>query len=178
MELRQLRTFVRVVELGSMGRAALELELATSTLSQQISQLEGELSTRLLQRSSSGVVPTAAGLDFFRQAQLSLRQVEAASSVSRRDRLSGHVSIGLAATTASVLALPFLESMRERYPGVRVRIVESLSGTLEGMLSARKLDLAILFDEQAARRFSTRTLLREQLFVIGRADLPGISHSL
>ena len=62
MELRQLRYFVRVVELGSMGRAALDLGVVTSALSQQISRLESELSTRLLQRTSTGVVPTDAGL--------------------------------------------------------------------------------------------------------------------
>jgi LysR family tcuABC transcriptional regulator len=48
MELRQLRYFVRVVELGSISRAALDLNLVQSALSQQISRLEGELSTRLL----------------------------------------------------------------------------------------------------------------------------------
>ena len=51
MELRQLRYFVRVVELGSISRAALDLALVQSALSQQITRLEGELCTRLLQRS-------------------------------------------------------------------------------------------------------------------------------
>ena len=55
MELRQLRYFVRVVELGSISRAALDLQLVQSALSQQISRLEGELATRLLQRTSKGV---------------------------------------------------------------------------------------------------------------------------
>jgi len=62
MELRQLRYFVKVCELRSMGRAAVELGVVTSALSQQISRLEGELSTRLLKRSASGVVPTDAGV--------------------------------------------------------------------------------------------------------------------
>ena len=52
MELRQLRYFVRIVELGSMGRAAIDLNMVQSALSQQISRLEGELSTRLLQRTA------------------------------------------------------------------------------------------------------------------------------
>lgn len=65
MELRQFRYFVRVVELGSMGRAALDLGVVTSALSQQISRLEGELATRLLKRTSGGVVPTDAGLAVF-----------------------------------------------------------------------------------------------------------------
>src|ERR1700722_4315510 len=86
MELRQLRYFVRVVEYGSMGRAAAELGVVTSALSQQISRLESELSTRLLRRTSSGVVPTDAGLAFWRQAQLALRRAGGAGSASFRAR--------------------------------------------------------------------------------------------
>ncbi|WP_312131709.1 LysR family transcriptional regulator, partial [Diaphorobacter nitroreducens] len=66
MELRQLRYFVRVVELGSMSRAALDLNLVQSALSQQITRLEGELATRLLHRTPRGVAPTEAGAAFFR----------------------------------------------------------------------------------------------------------------
>jgi LysR family tcuABC transcriptional regulator len=60
MELRQLAYFVRIVELGSISRAARDLQLGQSALSQQISRLEGELSTRLLRRAHNGVVPTEA----------------------------------------------------------------------------------------------------------------------
>ena len=60
MELRQLRYFVRTVELGSIGRAAIDLDLVQSALSQQISRLESELATRLLQRTAKGAVPTEA----------------------------------------------------------------------------------------------------------------------
>jgi LysR family tcuABC transcriptional regulator len=55
VELRQLRYFVRIVEAGSMSRAALELDMVQSALSQQIGRLEGELATRLLQRTPQGV---------------------------------------------------------------------------------------------------------------------------
>ena len=78
MELRQLRYFVRVVELGSMTQAANDLSLVQSALSQQITRLESELSTRLLQRTPQGVVPTEAGLAFFREAQLTLRHADQA----------------------------------------------------------------------------------------------------
>lgn len=174
MELRQLRYFVRVVELGSMGRAAQELKVVTSALSQQISRLEGELSTRLLQRSSGGVVPTDAGLAFYKQAQLALRHADDAMLAAQQARLSGHVSVGLPSSTASVLGLPFLQAMRERYPDVRLHMVESLSGHLATMLNARQLDLAVLFETETARRLSVVPLLDERLFLIGRRDLPGM----
>ena len=89
-------------------------------------------------------------------------------------RLSGHVSVGLAPTTATVLGLPLMLAMRERYPDVRLRLVESLSGDLANMLNARQLDLAVLFRSEAARRWSITPLLEERLFVIGARSLAGM----
>jgi len=166
MELRQLRYFVRIVELGSMSRAALDLDLVQSALSQQVSRLEGELCTRLLQRSSKGVLPTEAGLAFFREAQLTLRHAEQAVRAAQQSRLSGSVSVGLASTTAVVLGVPLMRAMRERYPDVRLHLVESMSGHLSGMLNARQLDLAVLFDTGVARRWSVMPLLEEKLYLM------------
>ncbi|WP_459617068.1 LysR family transcriptional regulator [Bordetella sp. 2513F-2] len=174
MELRQLRYFAKVAECGSISRAAAELGMVTSALSQQISRLESELATRLLTRTATGAAPTDAGLAFLRQAQLALRHADDAVRAAKSSRLSGHVSVGLPPTTASVLALPFMQAMRERYPDVRVRLVESLSGHLGTMLNARQLDLAIVFQTEAARRWSILPLLEERLFLIARADLPGL----
>ena len=174
MDLRQLRYFVRVVELGGVARAARDLDLVQSALSQQIGRLESELSTRLLHRTPQGVSPTEAGLAFFREAQLTLRHAEQARRAAQHARLSGTVSIGMAPTTAAILGMPLLQAMRERYPAVRVHLVESLSGYLSQMLSARQLDLAILFDSplraspvpQQGRRWSALPVLQEHLFLI------------
>lgn len=174
MELRQLRYFVRVVELGSMGRAALDLGVVTSALSQQISRLESELSTRLLQRTSTGVVPTDAGLAFWRQAQLALRHADDAVRAAQLARLSGHVSVGLPPSTSAVLGLPFMAAMRERYPEVRLHLVESLSGNLTSMLRARQLDLAVLFQADRGQRWSVLPVLDERLFLIARPGLAGL----
>jgi len=172
MELRQLRYFIRVVELGSMGRAAQDLGVVTSALSQQLSRLEGELSTRLLQRSAIGVRPTDAGMAFYKQAQLALRHADDAVVAAQQARLSGHVSVGLAPSTSAVLALPFITAMRERYPDVRLRMVETLSGGLEAMLNARQLDLAVLFETGSAQRWSVLPLADERLFLIGLRGMP------
>jgi LysR family tcuABC transcriptional regulator len=174
MELRQLRYFVRVVEAGSIGRAATSIGMVTSALSQQISRLEGELSTRLLQRSASGVVPTDAGLAFFRQAQLALRHADDAVQAAQQARLAGHVSVGLSSTTAAILGAPFLQAMNERYPDIRLHLVEALSGHLADMLNGRLLDLAIVFQAESARRWSIMPLLDEPLFLCARRDMPGV----
>ena len=172
MELRQLRYFVRIVELGSMSRAALDLDMVQSALSQQISRLESELSTRLLQRTPRGVIPTEAGQAFFHQAQLTLRHAQQAIHAAQQARLSGAVSMGLSPTIANVLGLPLMRAMRERYPEVRLHMVSALSGHLTSLLNARQLDLAILFDTHNARRWSVMPLLEEQLFLIQSRQQP------
>ena len=179
MELRQLRYFVRIVEIGSMSRAARELDVVQSALSQQITRLESELAVRLLQRTPRGVVPTEAGVAFFREAQLTLRHADQAVRSAQQSRLSGSVSLGLAPTTATVLALPLMLAMRTRYPDVRLHLVEGMSGHLADMLNARALDMAVLFDSRlhgvqarpgAARpgghRWQVRPLVEEQLFLM------------
>ncbi len=173
MELRQLRYFVKIVELKSLGRAALELDVGVSALSQQIGKLESELNTRLLIRSSVGVTPTNSGIAFLHHAQLTLRQAGYAMQAAQRGRMSGYVSVGLPPTTATVLALPLIKAMRERYPDIQLHLVEMLSGHLATQLAARQLDVAILFQVDATRRWTITPLLDEKLFVICAPDLAG-----
>ncbi|EPS4688824.1 tricarballylate utilization LysR family transcriptional regulator TcuR [Salmonella enterica subsp. enterica] len=167
MELRQLRYFVRIIETGSMGSAAQDLDIGVSALSQQMSRLENELAIRLLQRTSRGVTPTNAGLAFYSQAQLALRHADDAILASREARLSGHVSVGMAPSTASILGIPFIHAMQENYADVRLHVVESLSGNLERMINTRQIDLAVVFQKDKILRWSARPILEEQLFLIG-----------
>jgi LysR family transcriptional regulator, regulatory protein for tcuABC len=162
-----------------MSRAALDLSLVQSGLSQQITRLEGELSTRLFHRSPQGVTPTEAGVAFYREAQLTLRHADQAVRSAQQARLSGSVTVGLAPTTAAVLGLPLIQAMRTRYPDVRLHMVESMSGHLGDMLNARQLDLAVLFDSRRylqdaidKRRWQVQPLLEEDLYFIRSKRTP------
>jgi LysR family tcuABC transcriptional regulator len=176
MELRQIRYFVRVLEVGSMSRAAADLGVVQSALSQQISRLEGELSVRLLTRTRRGITATQAGLAFLREAQLILRHADQARRAAQQSRLIGTASVGLAPTTASILAMPFMRAMRDRYPDVRLHMVECLSGQLAGLLEARQLDFAVLFNIEANTHWNVAPLIEEKLFLIQSAR-PAVAHS-
>ncbi len=167
-----------------MSRAALDLGLVQSALSQQISRLEGELATRLLQRNPQGVVPTEAGLAFLHEARVILRHAELARRAAQEARLSGSVSIGLAPTTSGMLGVALMHAMQQRYPAVRLHMVESMSGHLGTMLRGRELDLAVLFDTRighsplsgSGRRWEVFSLLEESLFLfrpVTARPLPG-----
>jgi LysR family transcriptional regulator, regulatory protein for tcuABC len=73
-----------------------------------------------------------------------------------------------------MLGLAFLRSMRERYPEVRLHMVESLSGHLATTLNARQIDLAILFRSGTAMRFSVMPLLDERRYAIAAQDFSGM----
>ncbi|MNI55230.1 HTH-type transcriptional regulator CynR [compost metagenome] len=86
--------------------------------------------------------------------------------------MSGYVTVGMAPTTATVLALPLINAMRERYPDIQLHLVEMLSGHLATQLNARQIDLAILFQLEGGKRWSVTPLLDEKLFVISSPHLP------
>ena len=69
MELRELKSFVAVVEEGGMSAAARRLHVSQSALSQTINGLEREIGVKLLMRSSAGVRPTAAGMTLLGEAR-------------------------------------------------------------------------------------------------------------
>jgi LysR family nitrogen assimilation transcriptional regulator len=76
MELRSLRYFIKIVEFGSLSRAADALFIAQPSLSHQVALLEEEFGVRLLDRGSKGVKPTAAGIALYRCAVSIARQLE------------------------------------------------------------------------------------------------------
>jgi len=171
MELKQLRYFISIVESGSLGKAAQKLDVGTSALSQQIAKLEDELSTRLLQRTSTGVTPTPSGLAFFKQAQLVVRHAQYAVEAAHSSRLTGHVSVGFSPSIASVLGVPLMKLMSERYPDIKIHLVESLSGNLANLVSSRQLDIAIVFTKDVDSQWSVQPLLKEQMFLMANAGL-------
>lgn len=173
MDLRQLRCFVRVVELGSLGRAAADVSLSPRSLTAEIRALEEDLAAPLLQAlDGESITPTEAGIAFFREAQLTLRHAERALQAARESTVSGTVHAGLPPAAAAVLGLPWLRAMRERYPEVRLHLVESLSGHLASLLTSRRLDLALLYAAPRGRRWSVMPLVKERMFFIQSARHP------
>lgn len=169
METRRLQTFVRIVDIGSLTRAAEALHVAQPALSQQINALEAELGQKLLIRSKQGVVPTAAGEALYRHAQVILRQVADALAdvgVSGRE-LTGQVSVGLAPySVASLTVLPLLSAVRGQYPGVRLRISDNFGAVLSEAMTSGRLDMAILYDTDPIPGVTLERLLTDDLAVL------------
>jgi LysR family nitrogen assimilation transcriptional regulator len=178
MEIRQLKYFVRIVELGSVSRAAADLFIAQPALSHQISNLEEELKVKLLSRSVRGVSATEAGEVFYRHARAMLRQMDRMRTDVQHagDYPQGLVSVGLPSSAATLLAPQLIARAAARYPDIQLQITESLSGHLEELVVNGRIEMSLLFepiapDTTASRRkasshLDVRPLLVEQLYLL------------
>ncbi|RNG33542.1 nitrogen assimilation transcriptional regulator NAC [Streptomyces botrytidirepellens] len=179
MDTRRLYSFVKIVDAGSITRAADILHIAQPALSQQLSYLESHFKQQLLIRSKRGVAPTEAGRALYRHAQLILRQVElaqAAVDVSGRAP-AGSVSVGLAPySMGAALALPLLTSVRERYPDIVLHINENFGGVISEAIMTGRMDMAFIYGAGPLRGVQFEPLRTEDLFLIaapGRTTEPG-----
>ena len=113
MDLKQLEYFIRVAELGSFTRAAIELDVAQPALSRQVRLLELELRQTLLVRNGRGAVPTEAGKLLLEHGRGILYQVQRAREDLGRLRggLAGRVAVGLPSSVARVLTVPLTRSL-------------------------------------------------------------------
>ena len=76
-DISELRAFCAAVDLGTLGRAAVSLQISQPGLSKRLRTLEAAAGTRLLERSQSGVTPTAAGRRLYPEARRLLEQADA-----------------------------------------------------------------------------------------------------
>jgi LysR family nitrogen assimilation transcriptional regulator len=169
MDLKQLKTFLLVAELGSLSKAADRLHIAQPALGRHIKLVEDELGERLFVRHGRGMLLTEAGQLMVKRAAAILRLVEdtRAEISTQRDAVKGTVSLGVPPTAGEVIASRLVERFLRDYPNVVVRIVPAFSGYLLDMLQRGEVDLAIMYETDVARQLQLEPLIKETLFLIG-----------
>ncbi|WP_422933242.1 LysR substrate-binding domain-containing protein [Sinomonas sp. P47F7] len=173
MDTRKLEYFVRIVDAGSITKAAAALHVAQPALSQQVSALEKELKQRLLIRSKQGVEPTAAGNALYRHAQTILRLVEEARQdvATSGGAPSGRVSIAIAPySMASSLAPQIVREVRRRYPDIMLHLTEIVGGVLSEAIKNGKLDMALIYEPGEIRGVRFTTMIVEDLYVVASPE--------
>lgn len=173
IDLRQLRYFVAIVENGSFSRAAEILHVAQPALSLHVRNMEAELDVPLLLRTSRGVEPTEAGIILLRHARIILDQLTIAEEEIRNQQSdpAGEVRLGLPGTIAQIVAVPLITAVHQRYPKIKLRIAEAMSGFILEWMREGRVDLAILYGEIKDHGIVTEQLLEEDLYFFGAASL-------
>ena len=128
-----IRTFVRVYELGSMSAAGRDLRISPAVTSSRISQLEEHLSVRLFQRTTRSLTPTEQGRAFYSGACAVLESVENAEArvVNITENPKGSLYVAAPLGVGRRLVAPQVPEFLKLYPEVSVRL----------RLTDRKVDL-------------------------------------
>lgn len=169
MDLRQLRYFSTIVECGSLSKAAAALNVAQPALSLHVRNMEAELGMPLLFRGPRGVVATEAGAILLRNARLIIDQFAlAVDEIKGHDAVpAGEVRLGLPGTISQILAVPLILEARRRYPQIRLRIAEAMSGFVLEWLRDMRVDLGVLYIPVDDRSLVAHPVLTESLWLLG-----------
>ena len=173
LDLRRLRYFVTVAELGSLTRAAESMHVAQPALSQHMRSLEEELGVKLLARGSRGVTLTEAGRRLLDEAHALLSGVKTLVERVRGDsgEPGGEVVIGVGQTVGSILMVPLLEVAAKRLPHVRIQIREMLSGLIPDLVRSGAVDFAISYNTPSGNGIEAISVLTEEMCLVGQRRL-------
>ena len=142
MELRHLRYFVAIADLGSFSEAGRRLHVSQSTISEQMADLEMEIGGPLLDRGARRVRLTAQGTVFLAEARKTLAAAEHAMQLTRQSA-AGHVgtlSIGFFLWGVGGFFPRLIREYRRLHPGVRLSLVELDAVAQMEALTAEKID--------------------------------------
>lgn len=145
LDVNRLRVLMEVAHAGSIAEAARVLSFTPSALSQQISKLEAELGTRLLERRPGGVTPTPVGGVLVEHAERvvgELRQARAALDAAL-DTQPQRLALGSFATAAQLLLPGALAALQARHPRAELSLVAIEPPEGYGLVTSGDLDVLI-----------------------------------
>lgn len=174
MDMKEFTYLIALAEEGSISKAAERLYMAQSSLSQFLQQFESELGTKLFVRTSRGIHPTYSGACFIEQTRQILLQYQRAKNElwDNEHMEAGRVIFGISSFRGLRMLPKILKRFYEKYPKVKVDIVEEHSMQLEELLIAGKLDLAIVVMPTVKLKNDVEFLKDDEVLIVANENHP------
>lgn len=176
MKLTTLRALIIAVEVGSLRGAARRLGVTQPALTKMIRELELELGTTLLARSTTGVVPTAQGKVLVEKAAAAERELAQAVDQIRQlgGQMQGELTIGAVPLAMMLLIPETLRTFAREFPDIRLRFSEELYIAQLTRLRKGEVDIALgpLPEGLAQGEFRIEPLIPITMVVVVRRGNP------
>ncbi|CAN5524921.1 LysR substrate-binding domain-containing protein [soil metagenome] len=172
MKLTSLRALVAAVEEGSLRAAARRVGVSQPALTKMIRELERELATALMVRSTTGVVATAQGMVLYRRALVADRELSQAVEQIQQlgGQMSGTLTIGAVPLAVMVLMPETLRTFGAEFPDIQLRIIEELY--IEALTPLRKGEVDITLgpmpEQLPPGEFTVETLMPIDMVIVVR----------
>ena len=149
MEIRNLKTFLRVTEMKNFSRAAEDLGYSQSAVTIQIQQLERELGTKLFDRIGKNVNITQYGQEFIPYAQQVIYAALKAANFSKESHeLRGCLRIGTMESIMNAIFPEVIPMYHKKFPQVTVTLSIEPADMLSEMIKKNEIDVAYVLDFQ------------------------------
>lgn len=167
--IKLIKMFVQVADMGSFSAVARETGETPSSVSRQISRLEKELGTRLVQRTTRQQTLTEAGTLYLDHARQIIEGFDAAQrAVAELSQTpAGTLRVTAESDLATVLLSPLLPEFLTRYPDLRVQLVTSAA--LEDLIG-RSIDVAIRVGQLEDSSLMARRLMVSRSLLVASPD--------
>jgi LysR family hydrogen peroxide-inducible transcriptional activator len=164
-DLRQLECFCAVARLGSFTKAAEEVGVAQSSLSEQIGKLEQGLGSVLFERLARRIEMTPAGEALLPRAQAILQDAAALPDYLEavRTESGGTLRVGVIPSIMPYFLAPRLREFVETFPGIDLHLREAPTAELIGNIEDGMIDVAILSLPVEGNNLVMRELFREPI---------------
>ena len=147
MDIKNLKTFIHVAELGSFTKAAQKLNFSQSTISFQIKQLESELDSQLFERINHTVVLTEKGRKVLKYAhQMDQMTQELKNTIQEKQTIAGDVQLAMADSLCDSLLKENFSVFREQYPGITLKIITAGTEEMFRLINYNQVDAILTLD--------------------------------
>jgi DNA-binding transcriptional LysR family regulator len=172
--IKQLRAFLEIAKINSFTRASDRLNTTQSSLSVLIRELETELGTRLLDRTTRKVEITEAGREFIPFAERVLLELENGFVATRElaARKRGRLSLAASPLAAAALLPRIIASFRALYPGISVGIEEVSPESLSARVAGGLFDCGVGVFDTLDDGLAAISVFSERLMLVCPADHP------
>lgn len=170
-----LRSFVTVLDHGSMAEAARRLHLTPAAVAQQIRALERELGATLVKRVGRTVSPTEAGGRIAQRARDLLAQAVELRAAAHDDLLAGDLRLGAGPNALLGMVPDVLAALVQRYPGINVFVQPGYSIDMYPSVQQGELDAAIVMQspQPLPKTLQWQLLRVEPLVLLAPARMAG-----
>lgn len=172
VELRQLHHLAVLAQCDSISSAASHLGIAQPSLSELLARMEARVGVQLVIRQGRGIQMTEAGLALARRAHDLLVNVSEAVEQSRAlDETSvGSITLGIPPSLGMILSVALAETVQAELPGVKLRIVEALSGDIADWVTLGRLDFGCVLGSGPPSILVYKPIATERLFLVTAPD--------
>lgn len=178
MTLRHLRVFAAVCDTLNMTKAAQELYMTQSAVSQAISELEASYGVKLFERLSKKLYLTQAGEKLIGYARHMIRLEEDAESEMRNLREKSRIRVGASVTVGSSVLPGLAAALKRELPRLGLEVTEDNTAAIERLLLLDKLDIGLVEGTVRSPELLVFPFAQDRLALVCGREHPFYSRSL